>query len=1565
MAKNNTGSGSGNTGKTTITTINGTDNDDLLNGTSGNDLINAGKGNDTINAGAGSDTVYAGDGDDLFIHNVTENTGSKDFYDGGNGSDTLQLVVTQDQYALFQKAITAFDTWDKSQVFDFSNYVQGMNLKVVNIENLTFDITQPTPIIQKTQTLNTDLGGTLNGTKYNDKLVGGAGDDTLNGGDGNDMLVGGPGNDKLFGGNGNDVLIGGAGDDHGIGGAGDDYIVLGAGNDCANAGAGNDVVVNSAGADDIVHFIDENQGYHDYYQGSGTSVQNAGQDTLILVFSDADYAKISSLIAQMEADFAAAKKNGVVFDFSQYDAQYSTLVGSPKTIDIDTKGIEHLEIINASTAQDRANTGDVCYGTPIGNHAPVANPDHFSMNEDDAFVATNNTFILGNKLYNDTDPDGDTLKVVSVQGVSLDLSHAGSAFAGMTPTLDNGTVGIGNPATITLHLNGQTATVNVASDGTETLTDPNHLFNALADGQSIIINTSYTNSDGSLTSSAAQDITINGVNDGPTANNDTYTTDEDHGFTTTTANGKLANDTDIDTAHSNLVLVGTSDATTDAMLHGLSVPKVAIIDSGVTSGNLHASDITVTDMTPPSGAVAEYEITVGGKSAFLTINSDGTETFDNSNGAFDKLAAGDTLTFKVWYEVSDGQGGYSVAYQTIDVTGVNDAPKANPDTYTTDEDHGFTTTTANGKLANDTDIDTAHSNLVLVGASDATTDAMLHGLSVPKVAIIDSGVTSGNLHASDITVTDMTPPSGAVAEYEITVGGKNAFLTINSDGTETFDNSNGAFDKLAAGDTLTFKVWYEVSDGQGGYSVAYQTIDVTGVDDAPVANPDHFSMNEDAAFNGVNNTFNLGNKLTNDTDVDSNSLKVVSVQGLSLDLSHAGSTFAGMTATLDNGTVGSGNPAVITLHLNGQTATVNVASDGTETLTDPNHLFNALQGGQNIIINASYTNSDGLLTSSAVQDITINGVNETLVATPDTTDVTVNEAALDLFKDGADLAAGTRTGTNPTSTAETDATGNDLKPHVTGGSGNDTFALLGAGVISGIDPVTSQAYTMLVGTNGVIKLFADGTYVYTLITPVDGPTANNGTDTQIVEHFNYQVHDADGQTATSSISVNVIDDIPLANVTNGLAQNSSDTTIYGTLVNMGADTDGAHIELSVGSMPAGLSSMGVALNYVLSADHSTITATAGVGGPEVFDLHASPDGTYVFHQVAPLDLSVLTSDLQSTVGAGGPQPAYYFYTNGQFGSVENAFDWTLKITGSGNVNPSTQGMGVDNNLFEKDKTHAETLTFNFDNEGASTVNSGHPNLTYIAKIGVTGFDSGETLTYTAYYTNGHNSGLVTLHSTDLDAAGFFTVKSETGSFLDHIELAAGPTNTTVRLDGITTFSLDDSQSKSLNFGYTATDGDGDTQSGTFNITEQNNATMNVATSGNTAVGGGPGDNVIMGNAGNDILTGGLGNDVITGGQGADTFVFDLDKSGGLLKMQGSDIINDLNAAQGDSLVFHNVANIAALNAKTLFSDTGTGNADLLIAFNDGGSLTLKGLGNHNIHNFTDLDNFHHGIVVVA
>jgi len=85
----------------------------------------------------------------------------------------------------------------------------------------------------------------------NDTIYGGAGGDNISASDGNDYVDGGDGSDRIGGGNGNDTLYGGAGNDIIGSGNGNDFIDAGAGNDVMSGGYGADVVLGGGGKDTL------------------------------------------------------------------------------------------------------------------------------------------------------------------------------------------------------------------------------------------------------------------------------------------------------------------------------------------------------------------------------------------------------------------------------------------------------------------------------------------------------------------------------------------------------------------------------------------------------------------------------------------------------------------------------------------------------------------------------------------------------------------------------------------------------------------------------------------------------------------------------------------------------------------------------------------------------------------------------------------------------------------------------------------------------------------------------------------------------------------------------------------------------------------------------------------------------------------------------------------------------------------------------------------------------------------------------------------------------------------
>ncbi|MGL4387448.1 MAG: calcium-binding protein, partial [Snodgrassella alvi] len=287
-----------------VTTLNGTEKDDVLNGTnnndiiygeSGNDKLSGNEGNDLLIGGDGNDTLSGGNGDDILVgsegDDILKGDSGYDTLIGGPGNDTLYGGnLHKDQY-IFQKGhgqdiiIDSGYQYDKQEyndiVFEQASSINAefirSNMDLIiqaygNDDSVTFkDYFDPNSnynnafnFIFEDKTLSYDditamsfaLGGTsgddiIKGWNGNDIIAGGAGNDQLYGGNGVDNIFGGKGNDTLYGENGNDYLSGGDGNDTLNGGADNDILYGGAGDDTLNGGTGYDILIGGTGNDTL------------------------------------------------------------------------------------------------------------------------------------------------------------------------------------------------------------------------------------------------------------------------------------------------------------------------------------------------------------------------------------------------------------------------------------------------------------------------------------------------------------------------------------------------------------------------------------------------------------------------------------------------------------------------------------------------------------------------------------------------------------------------------------------------------------------------------------------------------------------------------------------------------------------------------------------------------------------------------------------------------------------------------------------------------------------------------------------------------------------------------------------------------------------------------------------------------------------------------------------------------------------------------------------------------------------------------------------------------------------
>jgi VCBS repeat-containing protein len=337
----------------------------------------------------------------------------------------------------------------------------------------------------------------------------------------------------------------------------------------------------------------------------------------------------------------------------------------------------------------------------------------------------------------------------------------------------------------------------------------------------------------------------------------------------------------------------------------------------------------------------------------LTLNADGSFTYTpdaDFNGT-------DTFTYKA----NDGTADSDPATVTITVDPVNDAPVANDQSVTTDEDtavsitltaldvdgdvltYRVVTPPAYGSLSGTApnltytpDLNYNGSDSFTYKANDGTVDSTVATVSITIRAVNDAPVAVDDAYSVDEDAALTVPASGVLtndtdvegdALTAVLVSGvSNGALTLHADGSFTY-TPNADFNGM---DSFTYKA----NDGTVDSDPATVTITVDPVNDAPVAADDTYSVDEDSTL-----TVGAPGVLSNDIDVDGDSLTAI------------------LVSPPANGT--------LTFNVNGSFT------------YEPDHDFNGTDS-------FSYQANDGTATSNvATVTIAVNSVNDAPVAEND------------------------------------------------------------------------------------------------------------------------------------------------------------------------------------------------------------------------------------------------------------------------------------------------------------------------------------------------------------------------------------------------------------------------------------------------------------------------------------------------------------------------------------------------------------------------------------------------------
>ncbi|MEL6763343.1 MAG: Ig-like domain-containing protein, partial [Cyanobacteria bacterium J06607_6] len=468
-------------------------------------------------------------------------------------------------------------------------------------------------------------------------------------------------------------------------------------------------------------------------------------------------------------------------------------------------------------------------------------------------------------------------------------------------------------------------------------------------------------------------VTVNNVNEAPVAVEDTATTDEDVAIDVPV----LTNDTDADGDELSVTAVGAatngeatlsedgtvtytpnagfsgedtftytvSDGTEETTgsvavtVNNVNEAPVAVEDTATTDEDL---PVTITVLANDTDADAdELTVTAVGTATNgeVVINEDGTVTYTPTAG----FSGEDSFT----YTISDGSEEVTASV-AVTVNNLNEAPVANEDTATTEEDAPVTIEV----LANDTDADADELTVTAVGTPTSGTAAINDDGTVTytptvgfsgedsftytvsdgseevtgSVAVTVTNINEAPVAVEDTATTEEDTPvvievlandTDADADDKLSItavdAAPNGTVDINEDGTVTYTPTAG----FNGEDTFT----YTISDGLEE-STAAVTVTVTGFNEAPVAVDDIFEGEQ-----GINIS---GNVLSNDSDPNGDVLIV----GLS------------DTDSVENG--------ILELNQDGSFVYV------------PNEGFTGTDG-------FSYVLSDGLLTDTAAVTLNING----------------------------------------------------------------------------------------------------------------------------------------------------------------------------------------------------------------------------------------------------------------------------------------------------------------------------------------------------------------------------------------------------------------------------------------------------------------------------------------------------------------------------------------------------------------------------------------------------------------
>ncbi|WP_395020446.1 VCBS domain-containing protein [Dongia sp.] len=878
-------------------------------------------------------------------------------------------------------------------------------------------------------------------------------------------------------------------------------------------------------------------------------------------------------------------------------------------------------------------------------------------NGDPTVDKNGNTITLQDKFtYTLTDGDGDK----TTANLTIDIKDSDIKIKDLTPKADGGDVTVDEDD---LADGSDTTKESTTQGGDFTITSPDGVGNLSIGGHAVITNgvfaaTSFTTPLGNTLSITGYNAATGQVtytytlldNEGHASANGENSLFEDFKVDVTDKDGDAASSTlsvnivdDVPTARNDVDTIATGGTSADG-----NVITGANTTSGAAGADTKGADgATVSAVTGFNGSAdndASDGLKVDGQYGKLTLNADGSYTYTRNAGSPGGVS--DTFT----YTLKDGDGDTSTATLTINVGDDKptiDAPTA--DGATKVYEKGLPQ--GSGELADGNSGNNSDSSETVKGtinyyegdAPAAITITDKNGVAITAVAGVDIVGADGTLHIDSV--------GGGKIDYTYT-------LTTNTSGDTTTDS---------------FKL--SITDKDGDNDTDNLVIKI--VDDTPDAK---------------NDTDSVGAGMTTDGNVITGVGTTSGAAGADVKGADGASVSQVVGQTTDSDPAGG-------FTVQGQYGKLVMQADGSYVYTRDSDAPTLDKDGKVVTLTDTFTytlkDGDGD-TDPATLVVTIKDSDiKILDLTPK-----ANGGDTKVEEDGLSAARG------PNESAGSDGSGPT--------TGNGTFT------ISSPDGVQSLMVDgKAVVTNGVFTAITIDTALGNKLN-ITAYDANTGTVTynyvlldneqhdagagknSLYEDFSVIVTDKDGDSASDTLSVNIVDDVPDA-------KNDTDTIVTG-----GTSTDGNVIT-------GANTSSGAAGADVQGADGAKVSGVTGFNGSADND---ASDGLKVDGQYGKLTLNA-DGSYTYTRNAGSP------------GGVTDVFTYTLK-DGDGDTDTATLTINVGDDRPTIDAPTADGMTKVYEKglpQGSGEIADGNPN---------NNSDSSEIVKGTISYTEGDAPAAITI-----------------------------------------------------------------------------------------------------------------------------------------------------------------------------------------------------------------------------